>query len=273
LTDTPGSPLPGAKPLEINGLELARSLLSASAATASSQEAAMRRTTTDSESGLPHFPSTEKGTKLAALLLLVAAVLFLVMVANASPQPIPAKKAAQIKRPERRIVVSIPDRKLALLEHGRVVKIYSVAVGASDTPTPSGIFQITTRLTNPTWYWPHLVVPPGPDNPLGTRWMGLGPRGFGIHGTNAPASIGRAASHGCIRMRRRDLEEVFAKMRVGDVVELRGAPSVELARIFIGETKTSVAGGDAQQSTTHIAGQVEARVIAQVAPSAGGTRD
>jgi hypothetical protein len=207
----------------------------------------MRRTTTDSESGLSGFPSTEKGTRLAALLLLVAAVLFLVLVANASAQQTPAKKTAQTRRPERRIVVSIPDRKLALLEDGRVVKIYSVAVGAADTPTPSGEFRITTRLENPTWYWPHMVVPPGKDNPLGTRWMGLGKAGFGIHGTNAPTSIGKAASHGCIRIGRRDLEELFAKMRVGDVVEFHGESSAELAQIFGGELQASATRGDALQ--------------------------
>jgi lipoprotein-anchoring transpeptidase ErfK/SrfK len=64
------------------------------------------------------------------------------------------------------------------------------------------------------------VVGPGPGNPVGTRWMGLSAAGYGIHGTNAPGSIGKAASHGCIRMRNRDVEELFELVGVGVTVEL-----------------------------------------------------
>lgn len=72
----------------------------------------------------------------------------------------------------RRIVISIPDRKLALIADGRVLKIYSTAVGAPSTPSPAGIYTIEQRLANPTWYGPHKVVAPGAANPLGTRWIG-----------------------------------------------------------------------------------------------------
>jgi len=120
----------------------------------------------------------------------------------------------------KRIVVSIPDRKLVLLCGDRVVKIYDVAVGKSSTPTPAGEFRIATRVPNPTWYGPGKIVPPGADNPLGSRWMGLGYRGYGIHGTNLPGSVGKAASHGCIRMRRHDIEELFELVDVGTTVEL-----------------------------------------------------
>jgi len=132
----------------------------------------------------------------------------------------------------RSIVVSIPDRKLALLENDRVVRIYGVAVGADGSPSPIGSFRISQRLTNPTYYHPHVVIPPGKDNPLGTRWIGLGLKGFGIHGTNAPRSIGRRASHGCIRMRRPDLEELFDKVRPGDVVEIHGERDAQVAAVF-----------------------------------------
>jgi lipoprotein-anchoring transpeptidase ErfK/SrfK len=96
------------------------------------------------------------------------------------------------------------------------------------------------RLKDPTWYGPRQVVAPGARNPLGTRWIGLSKQGYGIHGTNQPGSIGRAASHGCIRMRKADVEELFEMVSVGDIVELRGERTPELARIF-GEPK-SVAG-------------------------------
>jgi len=76
------------------------------------------------------------------------------------------------------------------------------------------------------------VVGPGPANPLGTRWMGLGYKGYGIHGTNMPLSIGKAASHGCIRMRNRDVEDLFNRVEVGDAVELLTEVSPDLAEAF-----------------------------------------
>jgi lipoprotein-anchoring transpeptidase ErfK/SrfK len=133
---------------------------------------------------------------------------------------------------QRRIVVSIPDRKLALVEDGRVVKIYPVAVGAAATPSPAGSYTVIERVPHPTWYGPRKVVPPGKGNPLGPRWIGLSRRGYGIHGTSQPRSIGRAASHGCIRMRNADVEELFAMIAVGDAVELSAVRSEEVAQIF-----------------------------------------
>jgi len=133
----------------------------------------------------------------------------------------------------RHIVVSIADRKLALVEgDGAVTKIYDVAVGAAETPSPEGEFVIASRVENPSWYWPGKVIPAGPQNPLGPRWMSLGFEGFGIHGTNQPHSIGQPASHGCIRMRNRDVKELFGRVRVGDVVEMHGERDAAVALIF-----------------------------------------
>ncbi|SRR5260370_579472 len=132
----------------------------------------------------------------------------------------------------RRLVISIPDRKLAVLEEGRVVKIYPIAVGKQSTPSPSGNFHIATKVVKPTWYQPGKVVSPGPANPLGTRWMGLGYKGYGIHGTNRPRSIGKAASHGCIRMRIPDVEELFELVQVGDPVDLVTEVNADLAKVF-----------------------------------------
>ena len=141
----------------------------------------------------------------------------------------------------RRLVVSIPDRKIALLEDGRVVKVFPVAVGKAGTPSPHGTFHIASRVVKPTWYQPGKVVGPGPANPLGTRWMGLGYKGYGIHGTNRPDSIGKAASHGCIRMRIADVEELFALVQVGDEVDLLNEVPQELAGIFGAPERTQVA--------------------------------
>jgi L,D-transpeptidase ErfK/SrfK len=132
----------------------------------------------------------------------------------------------------RRLIVSIPDRKIVLMEVGQVVKVYPIAVGKKSTPSPHGNFRIVSRVVKPTWYQPGKLVGPGPGNPLGTRWMGLGYKGYGIHGTNLPNSIGKAASHGCIRMRNQDVEELFELVRVGDSVELVTEVNADLAGVL-----------------------------------------
>jgi len=129
-------------------------------------------------------------------------------------------RAEESANESKRILVSIPDRKLALVEGERVVKVYDVAVGKPTTPSPEGDFTIENRITNPTWYGPKKVVGPGAGNPLGTRWLGLSAKGYGIHGTNVPKSIGKAASHGCIRMRNADVEELFELVPTGATVQL-----------------------------------------------------
>jgi lipoprotein-anchoring transpeptidase ErfK/SrfK len=142
----------------------------------------------------------------------------------------------------RTLLISVADRKLAVIEHGAVKKIYPIAVGTRATPSPTGSFFIVDRVTDPTYYHPNLVVLPGPHNPLGTRWIGLSEKGYGIHGTNAPKSIGKAASHGCIRMARSDLEELFSQTRVGDKVLILGERDDLTAQVF-GTSDAEVALG------------------------------
>jgi lipoprotein-anchoring transpeptidase ErfK/SrfK len=142
-------------------------------------------------------------------------------------------------RTTRRIVVSIPDRKLAVMEGDHVVRIFETAVGAPKSPSPTGTFTIITSIPHPTWYTKGRTVPPGPANPLGTRWLGLSQKGYGIHGTNVPSSIGKNASHGCIRMRNRDVEQLFTMVAVGDVVELVGERTEATARIFAAATEVA----------------------------------
>ena len=135
-------------------------------------------------------------------------------------------------RVRRVVLVSVPDRKLAVIEDGNVVATFSIAVGAEASPSPTGEFQIVSRVSNPTYYRPGMVIPSGKDNPVGTRWVGLSQKGYGIHGTNAPRSIGHAASHGCIRLRNRDMERLFTMLRVGDVVAIRGERDEQVAQVF-----------------------------------------
>jgi lipoprotein-anchoring transpeptidase ErfK/SrfK len=137
-----------------------------------------------------------------------------------------------LPRPARRIVVSIPDRKLAVMQGDQVVKVFPTAVGAPASPSPTGSFKIAQRIPDPTWYTKGKIVPPGKNNPLGPRWLGLTLKGYGIHGTNNPRSIGRNASHGCIRMRNEDVQELFEMVAVGDEVLLVGERTPEIEQIF-----------------------------------------
>jgi lipoprotein-anchoring transpeptidase ErfK/SrfK len=149
-----------------------------------------------------------------------------------SQQPATTTTAAETNPTKREIVVSLEDHKLALVENGQVVKIYPVAVGKPSTPSPVGTFTIARRVANPTYHHDGKTIAPGPGNPVGTRWMGLSIKGYGIHGTNEPKSIGKAASHGCIRMATADLEELYPQVAVGETVELVGHRDEETARLF-----------------------------------------
>jgi lipoprotein-anchoring transpeptidase ErfK/SrfK len=133
---------------------------------------------------------------------------------------------------DRTVLVSLVDRKLAVIEDGVVIATFQVAVGTDVTPSPTGEFKVVSRVENPTYYRPGNVIPAGKNNPVGTRWLGLSQKGYGIHGTNAPGSIGHAASHGCIRLRNSDVEKLFTMVRVGDMVTIRGERDEEVAQVF-----------------------------------------
>lgn len=182
----------------------------------------------------PATPAFQKtlGSQIAPCALLLAA--FALCATGVTAQTSANQERKSTAQRTRRIVVSFPDRKLALLEGDRVVKIYDVAVGAPGSPSPSGEFQIVQRLENPTYYRPGVVIGPGKGNPLGTRWMGLSVNGFGIHGTNRPDSVGKNASHGCIRLRNSDIEDLFARVQVGDRVTFIAERTDEVARLFGG---------------------------------------
>jgi lipoprotein-anchoring transpeptidase ErfK/SrfK len=147
-------------------------------------------------------------------------------------------KESPSQRTPRQVLVSITDRKLAVLEDGRVIRTFSVSVGAALSPSPTGEFQIINRLANPTYYHPGTVIPPGDGNPVGPRWIGLSQKGFGIHGTNQPRSIGHAASHGCIRLNNRDVVRLFEMVGVGDTVSIRSERDPQIAQIFGGLADT-----------------------------------
>jgi lipoprotein-anchoring transpeptidase ErfK/SrfK len=124
------------------------------------------------------------------------------------------------------IVIKRGSNKLTLYNGMKMVRIFDVATGQNVYPTPLGRFLIVVKWKNPWWYPPTndawakglKPVPPGPNNPLGTRWMGLSAPGVGIHGTDEPASIGYSLSHGCIRMLVPQAEWLFNHVNVGTPV-------------------------------------------------------
>jgi lipoprotein-anchoring transpeptidase ErfK/SrfK len=156
---------------------------------------------------------------------------------------------------QRQVIVSVPDRKLVVMQDGAVLRVFEVAVGADVSPSPAGRFEIVSRLSEPTYYHAGVVIPAGSNNPLGPRWVGLNKKGYGIHGTNAPVSIGKAASHGCIRMRNRDIVQFFALVRVGDTVEIHGERDEQIAEIFGGQASEPTEIAQAEGSTGVAGGQ------------------
>jgi lipoprotein-anchoring transpeptidase ErfK/SrfK len=179
------------------------------------------------------------------LATLAGAVLVLASAAAAQAQPGLNPDVPKIGQRRvvvsRRIVVSIPDRKLALLENDAVVKTYNVSVGAAVSPSRTGTFQIVNRIPKAAYYHKAVVIPASDRSPIGTRWIGLNKKGYGIHGTNEPRSIGRAASHGCIRLGNRDAEDFFERVQVGDAVEIRGERDAETAVLFGDSAKVTLA--------------------------------
>jgi L,D-transpeptidase ErfK/SrfK len=160
--------------------------------------------------------------RMTAMIAMVVGTLSSVPAAAADA----AATAAAVTTP-RRIIVSIPDRRMLV-----VLAAFAVAVGAPATPSPVGIFTVITRVSQPTYYKAGKTIPAGAHNPIGTRWIGLSQRGYGIHGTNAPSSIGHAKSHGCIRLRNADVERLFEQVRAGDSVELHAERTPEIAQLF-----------------------------------------
>jgi lipoprotein-anchoring transpeptidase ErfK/SrfK len=123
------------------------------------------------------------------------------------------------------IVIRRGSNRLTLYNGMKVWRRFAVATGQSVYPTPLGRFQIIVKWANPWWYPPaspwakgEKPVPPGPGNPLGTRWMGISSPGVGIHGTPNDGSIGYSLSHGCVRMHISQAEWLFEHVDIGTPV-------------------------------------------------------
>jgi lipoprotein-anchoring transpeptidase ErfK/SrfK len=123
------------------------------------------------------------------------------------------------------VVIYRGSNELHLYKGDHAWRTFQVATGQSIYPTPTGNWHVVDMQRNPWWRPPDSPwakglkpIPPGPGNPLGTRWMGLDASGVGMHGTPDAASIGYSASHGCIRMRIPDAEWLFDHVRIGTPV-------------------------------------------------------
>jgi lipoprotein-anchoring transpeptidase ErfK/SrfK len=128
------------------------------------------------------------------------------------------------------VVIRRGVNELRYYQGTKLIRRFGVATGQSIYPTPTGTFSIVDMQLNPWWIPPDSAwakgekpIPPGPGNPLGTRWMGLSAPGVGIHGTPDDASIGYSASHGCIRMHIPDAEWLFHHVEIGTPVVITDA--------------------------------------------------
>ncbi|MEO0646451.1 MAG: L,D-transpeptidase [Cyanobacteria bacterium J06650_10] len=121
------------------------------------------------------------------------------------------------------LLLRLGERRVYVYRGDAVAASYPVAVGRPGWETPIGEFEIFHQLTNPGWTNPITseVMPPGPNNPLGDRWIAFwtdGNNSIGFHGTPNRESVGEAASHGCIRMYNEDVRELYSMVAVGTPV-------------------------------------------------------
>lgn len=120
----------------------------------------------------------------------------------------------------RYIVIDLSDRQLNLYQENERLARYPVAIGQNEWETPIGEFWVQEMRKNPVWRHPltQADIPSGPENPLGSRWIGFLTEGeyhIGLHGTNQEDLIGQAVSHGCVRLRDQDIQSLYHQISLG----------------------------------------------------------
>ncbi len=142
---------------------------------------------------------------------------------NAVQQNTSANNNSDVKPAVKRwLLINVPARSLRVYDDNRCIAMYPVGVGKIVSKTPAGYYKVVEKIVNPTWTDPgdtSLVIPSGPDNPLGYRWIGIGGN-YGIHGTNRPDTVGHYVSNGCVRMVEANVEKVFDMVEVGTPVQI-----------------------------------------------------
>ena len=144
-----------------------------------------------------------------------------------------------------RILINIPEMRLYLFfKKISMAKTFPIGIGVTENTTPTGRFYVKDKRVSPTWHIPPSLrekyegrtsIPPGPDNPLGSHWLGLSINGYGIHGTNFPWAVGRLVTHGCIRLYPEDIL-LLSMVPVGTPVNIIYEPikiGFDQGRIFI----------------------------------------
>jgi lipoprotein-anchoring transpeptidase ErfK/SrfK len=122
-----------------------------------------------------------------------------------------------------RLVLRLRERKVYVYQENKIIGSYPVAIGKKGWGTPTGDFKVIQMIRDPAWKhpWNGNVVAPGPNNPIGERWIGFwtdGKNFIGFHGTPAEQLIGQAVSHGCVRMRNKDVKALFEQVAIGTPV-------------------------------------------------------
>lgn len=122
-----------------------------------------------------------------------------------------------------RLVIKLSDRRVYVYRDNHLLASYPIAVGKAGWETPKGNFQVIQMQRDPAWQhpWTGKVIPPGPDNPLGARWIAFWSDGrnfIGFHGTPNEELVGKAVSHGCIRMRNKDILALYRQVELGTPV-------------------------------------------------------
>lgn len=162
---------------------------------------------------------------MSASRLYVAALCLPILLVTVAPvKALDQSRGGAVKQPVvDRVVVSLESFELVALSKERVVFNYPITIGADTGPTPTGAFRVTSRLKNP-WYTPDdkpNVEPGAPDNPIGSRWIGIDKPSYGLHGTNEPDAIGTRDSEGCIRLRNEEIEELYRHVDKGTTVVIK----------------------------------------------------
>jgi lipoprotein-anchoring transpeptidase ErfK/SrfK len=156
--------------------------------------------------------------------------------------------AANVQRPElpsriARVVVDASQQRVRAYDtRDRIVAVYPATVGSHERPSPAGAFKVTRVAKNPAYHYDpslelrgvyvknKLVLPPGPNSPVGVVWIALSAKGYGIHGTPDPEAVGKTASHGCVRLTNWDARELSRHVKKGTRVDIAGPKEGQSAR-------------------------------------------
>lgn len=144
---------------------------------------------------------------------------------NVQPTLFALSQQVRTSIPSARIIVDLSDRNVTLWQDGESPQTFPIAVGRAGWETPTGEFEVINKKENPTWQNPLTdeIVQTGPNNPLGTHWVGFwtdGRNQIGFHGTNQTDLLGQAVSHGCIRMANDHIQILYEQIALGTSVSI-----------------------------------------------------